>query len=228
MYGIITLFAKYIICVLLAILIGYNRGSSNHAAGVRTHVLVGVGALTCVVVALRTMHLHPNLNVDPFRLSAQVVSGIGFLGAGTIIKTGNYIRGLTTAASLWVVAILSIAIGCGYIIIAALTFISVYSSLKFFSKIKVLSTSQFQVQVIFLKYVLNYKNEQLILDMFKKYGIDQDDITTVGYTNINGNKEVNIKVDLKIHKVETNVEQLVKKLIKYEFVKNVKVLNEIV
>lgn len=105
--------------------IGYEREYKNRPAGFRTHILVCVGA--CVISLVQvTMNeeiiyrvlLNPNLEnvlrADYGRLSAQVISGVGFLGAGTIIHNKGSIKGLTTAATLWLVACLGIAIGYGY------------------------------------------------------------------------------------------------------------------
>lgn len=97
-------------------LVGIEREASNRPAGLRTHVLVTVGSALIMLVSkygfLDVMEL--GLESDPARLAAQVVSGIGFLGAGTILVQGNVVRGLTTAASLWVCACIGLAIGGGY------------------------------------------------------------------------------------------------------------------
>lgn len=115
---------RLILAVLVAGAIGYDREYKNRPAGIKTHVLVCVGA--CVIAllqvqigfsALNNAILHPHLagvlRADDARLIAQVVSGIGFLGAGTIMVQHRAIRGLTTAASLWAVAGLGLAIGMG-------------------------------------------------------------------------------------------------------------------
>lgn len=91
--------------------VGLERESANRPAGLRTHVLVCVGSALIMQVSMvmYDMTLDTNFgNGDPGRIAAQVVSGIGFLGAGTIMREGVNIRGLTTAASLWVVAGLSL------------------------------------------------------------------------------------------------------------------------
>lgn len=94
--------------------VGLEREHGNHPAGLRTHVLVTVGSALIMQVSL-TMYAMTGYgshgNGDPGRIAAQVVSGIGFLGAGTIMREGINIRGLTTAASLWVVAGVGLAVG---------------------------------------------------------------------------------------------------------------------
>ena len=101
------------VAVALGGLIGLERGVRSHPAGFRTHILVCVGA--CLVM-LTNQYVFDGIGspgVDPTRMGAQVISGIGFLGAGTIITTKRNIVGLTTAASLWAVGCLGIAAGMG-------------------------------------------------------------------------------------------------------------------
>ncbi len=106
---------KLIITALVAILIGYDREKRNKAAGIRTNMIVGMIACLIMIISIRIANSDVGMsnNADPARLAAQVISGIGFLGAGTIIKQQDKIEGLTTAASLWAVAGLGLAIGYG-------------------------------------------------------------------------------------------------------------------
>lgn len=108
-------------CVLGGI-IGYERQARRKSAGLRTNILVALGS--CLVMVL-SINIYFNVqgltNADPARLAAQVVSGIGFLGAGTIMKEGPTVKGLTTAASLWVVSGVGLACGSGYYTGAILT-----------------------------------------------------------------------------------------------------------
>jgi putative Mg2+ transporter-C (MgtC) family protein len=101
-------------------IIGFERSSRRQVAGLRTHILIALGAC-CLMLLSTWIPQHMNSpNADPGRIAAQVVSGMGFLGAGAIIRLGNNIRGLTTAASLWLIAAVGMAIGAG-MYIAALT-----------------------------------------------------------------------------------------------------------
>lgn len=107
--------------VILCSLVGIERESRDQAAGMRTHVLVGVGSTLFTLVSaygfqdVLTMGASgtPVMH-DPTRIAAQIVSGIGFLGAGAIIRQGFTVRGLTTAATLWMVAAIGMACGAGY------------------------------------------------------------------------------------------------------------------
>lgn len=93
-------------------LVGLERESQNRPAGLRTHILVSLGSALVMLVSIEMYHLVVGTtNVDPGRIAAQVISGIGFLGAGTIMREGMTVKGLTTAASLWVVAGVGLAAG---------------------------------------------------------------------------------------------------------------------
>ena len=95
-------------------LIGLERELDEKAAGLRTHMLVAVGSGLFTLVGAYGFSQFSHSSVDPTRIAAQVVTGIGFLGAGLIFRQGFTIRGLTTAASLWLVAAIGMAAGAGY------------------------------------------------------------------------------------------------------------------
>lgn len=117
--------------MLIGIVIGLEREFTHRPAGLRTHILVGLGA--CVVSitgqALFYQSLAMGAAPDPGRLSAQVVAGVGFLGAGTIMKEGTSVKGLTTAASVWAVACLGLAAGYGYYALALLGMVFIFLTL---------------------------------------------------------------------------------------------------
>lgn len=125
-YG--ELILRLVLSTVLGGIIGLEREVGNRPAGLRTHILVCIGA---TLVMLVSKYGFEN-NSDPARLAAQVVSGIGFLGAGTILRTGNTIQGLTTAASLWVCAGIGLAIGSGFYLGAVASTIIVLLSLVIF------------------------------------------------------------------------------------------------
>lgn len=112
---------RLILSAILGGLIGTEREVNNRPAGLRTHILVTLGSTLIMLVSMDGFSHLANGSGDPSRLAAQVVSGIGFLGAGTIMRTGNNIKGLTTAASLWVSAGIGLAIGTGYYLGAIVT-----------------------------------------------------------------------------------------------------------
>jgi putative Mg2+ transporter-C (MgtC) family protein len=112
---------RLIVAALLGGIVGVERERLERAAGLRTHALVGVGsALFMIVSAFGFFDIlsTKDVSLDPSRIAAQVVSGIGFLGAGTIILQREIIRGLTTAASVWAVAAIGLAVGGGLFVAA--------------------------------------------------------------------------------------------------------------
>ncbi|MDF2836105.1 MAG: MgtC/SapB transporter [Paenibacillus sp.] len=135
----IDIAARLGLSIVLGGLIGFERESSNHAAGFRTNILVCLGA--CLLMLLSIYGFadfveEPNVRVDPARLAAAVITGVGFLGAGTILFTGKSITGLTTAASLWVVAAIGLAVGAGFYFASASVTIMALLTLWGFNKIE--------------------------------------------------------------------------------------------
>lgn len=146
---------RLLLSIILGGIIGIERESVNRPAGFRTHVLVCVGSTLTMLVSIFIFEkFRAFTSTDPSRIAAQVVSGIGFLGAGTIIKVGPTVKGLTTAASLWTVASIGLAIGCGFysaaVIATIFTFITLISLTK--------------IEVIFIKKRLLYNINLTIVD----------------------------------------------------------------
>lgn len=112
--------ARLALSFLLGAALGLERETHDRPAGLRTFILVSVGSTLVMIVSIGMRDLFAGgANVDPGRIAAQVVTGIGFLGAGTILREGPFIRGLTTAAGLWVASAIGLAVGAGFYIIAA-------------------------------------------------------------------------------------------------------------
>ena len=102
---------RIVLAGVLGGVIGLERELRERQAGLRTHLLVGVGAALFTIAGA---YGFDSMSVDPTRVAAQIVTGVGFLGAGAIIRQGFSVRGLTTAATLWVVAAVGLAAGAGY------------------------------------------------------------------------------------------------------------------
>lgn len=109
--------------VLLATVIGIEREYKGNPAGLRTHILVCLGACLIMLLSLKIE------GADPARLAAQVVSGIGFLGAGAVLKTKDTVKGLTTAVSLWTCACVGLACGAGEVVLATVSTVLIMFSL---------------------------------------------------------------------------------------------------
>ena len=115
---------RLVVAAVLGSIVGIERERLNWVAGLRTHMLVCVGSALFMIVSFcgfADVLSNEHVVLDPSRIAAQVVSGIGFLGAGTIVLRSKVVRGLTTAASLWTVAAVGLAVGGGLYIAAATT-----------------------------------------------------------------------------------------------------------
>ena len=104
------------IAAALGMIVGFERERQNQPAGLRTHTILAIGSCLAMTISINlAMQFQPLVpNGDPARLAAQVVSGIGFLGAGAILRYGTSVKGLTTATSLWTIAMVGLAIGAGH------------------------------------------------------------------------------------------------------------------
>lgn len=131
--NIVTVLVRLLLAFFIGGFIGAERGKQGRAAGMRTHILVCIGASLTSMIGIYSNYIL-GFTGDPMRIAAQVVSGIGFIGAGTIlIKGGTQITGLTTAAGLWAVAAVGLALGVGFYegaLIAFLFFVFTFSLLQ--------------------------------------------------------------------------------------------------
>jgi len=120
--NISTSFVRLFVSFAFGAIIGAERQRRRQEAGLRTFTLICLGSTAAMLISIWIPQIYPNfLNGDPGRIAAQVLTGIGFLGAGAIIQSHGSIHGLTTAASIWVVAVIGLAIGAGMYIPAAIT-----------------------------------------------------------------------------------------------------------
>jgi putative Mg2+ transporter-C (MgtC) family protein len=136
---------RLLLALVLSGLVGFERQIHRRTAGPRTHILVSLGSCLVMLTSLYVFDIYKNVaSLDPSRIAAGVITGIGFLGAGAIMREREGVKGLTTAASLWVVAAIGLATGCGF-----------YSAAVF-------STILTLVVLLFLRYieaVMMYKEE---------------------------------------------------------------------
>jgi putative Mg2+ transporter-C (MgtC) family protein len=137
---------RLVLASLLCGAIGFERETRDQPAGFRTHILLGLGAALFTLVSAygfepftRAALGSGGLQFDPTRIAAQIIAGVGFLGAGAIIRQGRDVRGLTTAASLWAVSAIGMAVGAGYLFGAAaatvLTMATLFALRRFRSSI---------------------------------------------------------------------------------------------
>lgn len=124
--NMISVTVRLLLSILFAGIIGLDRQERHHPAGLRTHILVCLGSTMTTMLG---QYLFLEFGTDPSRIGAQVVSGIGFLGVGTIILNGGHVRGITTAAGLWASACMGLALGIGFYEGAILGFLAVLFAL---------------------------------------------------------------------------------------------------
>jgi len=154
--------------------IGFEREIHGRAAGFRTQLIVCMAAVLIMIVSenyyFHLQSFDPTIRIDPARISAGALIGIGFLGAGAIVKSGFAIRGLTTAASIWIVSAIGLAIGGGLyfegIITATITIIALFLLRKIEKKIKILLYKTITISTGVTENV-----EETIIPVFSDYGI---------------------------------------------------------
>lgn len=132
--GVGAICMRLLCAMLVGMVIGTEREYTNRPAGMRTHILVALGACAVMITGqlIFAQYSAYGASPDPSRLSAQVITGVGFLGAGTILREGPNVKGLTTAASLWAVACLGIAAGGGYYLVALMGMGFIFVTLTIF------------------------------------------------------------------------------------------------
>ena len=163
------------IALIIGGMTGLEREKSHQFAGFRTHILVSVGScITSITSLLLFSQYSTQTNSDPARLTAQVLSGVGFLGAGAILKTSNGIRGLTTAAGIWATACIGIAVGYGYYVLGICAWALVMITLYILKKIDKMIFSK--KQTIFNVKVDNINTITKLYNVFEKSQISVKNI----------------------------------------------------
>ncbi|MBC7345752.1 MAG: MgtC/SapB family protein, partial [Clostridia bacterium] len=134
----LTIALRLILAFLFGLIIGWERTSQQKPAGSRTHGLVCLASALFMIISTYGFLDFPGQK-DPARLAAQVVTGMGFIGAGAIWREGSWVRGLTTASTLWVSSALGLALGIGLYIPATVTLILAYCTLQLYTLKKILT-----------------------------------------------------------------------------------------
>lgn len=185
---------RLLLASVLGGLIGLEREANNRPAGLRTHILVSAGSALIMLVSIYGFVGHgPNgEGGEPARLAAQVVSGIGFLGAGTILRQGNSIKGLTTAASLWVSGGIGLAIGDGYYVGGLATAGIVLFSL---TGLRLAEKHIFPNQYKRIN-IVSSERPGLIGDIGVLLGQNQITIKQIEISQLDGNDKKDLSVDL--------------------------------
>lgn len=202
---------KTSIAIVVGGLIGFEREKKKKPAGFTTHTLVCVGA--CVVAMIQVLisehsyakaladpKLIPMLGSDPARLIAQVVSGIGFLGAGTIIQTKDVVTGITTAATLWLVACLGIGIGMGYyqMILVVVTMVTI--SLFFMKRMQLSIMERRKIRKLTILFDKETDVENYLMKIFKEKNIKTANVKYVNERITEDSSKIKITYTLLVPK----------------------------
>lgn len=209
---------RLLIALIVGGLTGLERERSHQFAGFRTHILVSVGSCITSITSLSLFFQYNSYsNIDPARLSAQVLSGVGFLGAGAILKTSNGIRGLTTAAGIWATACIGIAVGYGYYILAISAWLFVMITLYILKNIDKMIFKKKQT-------IFNIKTDNIeiissIYEMFQR--------SQISVKNIEINSDIsNIKINLlTVHDRRIVLDEVIKELSKLKNIISIDYLN---
>lgn len=149
---LIKILIRLLLAGILGGIVGYEREHTHRPAGFRTHILVCVSSALVMITSEFIFNMYKtSANIDPTRLGAQVISGIGFLGAGTIIRDGFNVKGLTTAASLWAVSCVGIATGIGFYGGAIIATVLIFVTLIVLKKIEFIYPRNNQFKTIFIQ-----------------------------------------------------------------------------
>lgn len=185
-----SIIGKLLLAGILGGAIGWERESLDRPAGFRTHVLVCVGATVYMVVS------QSFDRGDPGRIAAQVASGMGFLGAGTILRHGSIVRGLTTAATLWTVAGIGLAVGRGgdMLVIAALATLIVFLTLTTLSRVEKTVMSKRQYRLLLMRAANARTVIPKVQQVLTKMGINTRSVEVVAPPDESGEQGLRITV----------------------------------
>ncbi|WP_131780907.1 MgtC/SapB family protein [Legionella gresilensis] len=224
MLSSLELILRLLLAAFLGCIIGLERERLSWAMGLRTHMLVCVGSCLIMIISAFGFFdiLSPTNNhivLDPSRMAAQVVSGIGFLGAGAIILRNNMVYGLTTAASIWIVAAIGLAIGGGMYFAAIATTVIILIILI------VVKPLEDKFEAKRTRRVLNFQIEHGLMSMEKLKEIIGDNINQVGQLIVQPNKTLDYDdVTLVFTKIHHKVaEEITEQLEKYPSIKDINI-----
>ena len=177
--NIVTASVRLILALLIGGIVGLERGRVGRAAGMRTHILVSIGAALTAMIGFFIKDALGVTGSDPLRVAAQVISGIGFLGVGTIFIKGRFqITGLTTAAGLWASACMGLAIGAGFYIGALVGCILIILTVTVFGKIEYFITSRSRNMTMYIEFD-HVDNITEVIERIKSRGVRVFDVELV-------------------------------------------------
>ena len=203
------LLLRLLAAAVLGGLIGLERGV-RHDAGLRTHILVCLGAASVMVIS-ECLVTEYGINSEIMRMGAQVISGIGFLGAGSIIMDGNRVRGITTAAGLWATACVGIVVGSGYYLIAAFMVLIMLLTMHWLRSI----TKKLQGKVLFYKIKVTVRDRETLKRVLASMSVKGLDISAVSIKDSKSKDTLGATLRVKVPQSDM-IENLLSEICGYE------------
>ncbi len=206
---IIPTLVKLVLAIVIAGTIGLERGKQGRAAGMRTHILVCLGATIASMLGFYVKSVL-NIDSDPLRVAAQVISGIGFLGVGTILIKGRFqITGLTTSAGLWVVGAIGLALGAGFYEGALIGFASTMATITLIGKLEGKLNKKYSRFGIYVE-IKSDKNVRKIINFLK----DNLNVSDIQVTAPRSGTSGNVGIEANVHNksMSTNPDYVAKML----------------
>jgi putative Mg2+ transporter-C (MgtC) family protein len=214
-FNIATIAIRLVLAMILGGTIGIERGKQGRAAGMRTHILVCLGSALAAMLGLYTTEVLGYSN-DPLRIAAQVVSGIGFLGVGTILLKGRFqITGLTTAAGLWCAAAMGLALGTGFYEGALIVFLCAILTITIVSRLESKINRKYRRFGMYVEITSDREVRRALDFMQERWHISDVQITEPR-SGTKGN--VGIEANIYNHNFATTPEKITEVLDKEEFV----------
>ena len=210
-FNVWTITVRLVLCVIVGGLIGMERGRQGRAAGMRTHILVCMGAALAAMMGFYITEIL-ELDGDPMRIAAQVISGIGFLGVGTIMLKGRFqITGLTTAAGLWCAAAIGLALGAGFYEGALIAFALSVATVTFLHKLEYKLVKRYRRFGIYVE-IESDKDVRDTIDAIAK----MHDVSDIQVTLPRSGTSGNVGIELNVHTSTETPEEVTLKFEKLE------------
>ena len=215
--NLVTASVRLVLALIIGGIIGLERGRVGRAAGMRTHILVSIGATLTAMIGFYIRDVLAVTNSDPLRIAAQVISGIGFLGVGTIFIKGRVqITGLTTAAGLWATAAMGLALGAGFYEGAIITFVLIIVTVTILHRLEYRITKRYNRFGIYIEIGSTAVVRQAIDALSAAYPV-----TDVQVTPPRSGKSDNVGIEANVHirsKDRVTPDQVVRSLEEFDFV----------
>ncbi|MDP2929469.1 MAG: MgtC/SapB family protein [Candidatus Omnitrophota bacterium] len=210
---------RLVLSAILSGIVGFEREFHGRAAGFRTHILLCVGSTLIMLTSIHIFDVYSSrVPIDPARLAAGVVTGIGFLGAGTIMRYKASVRGLTTATSLWVVAGIGLAVGSGLYFGGIFTTIIAVVALMFFSRLEHVMIRKDWYKTVIIETKDGVEQLKKIRETLSEYGSEISDFEV---DRSEDGTNMILKFDLKLSTNKYNV-QLIQDIARLEGIRSVK------